>query len=74
MSSDVIRVEGGELRRITVQPGDLFVLHLERSPSDEDVAELHRQWRKAVGDRAPLVVLSGGDLTVYRPVAPEAQQ
>lgn len=71
MNSDVIRVEGGELRRIEVRPGDLFVLTAPHRLTAQEAAAIREQWHSLVGADVPLLVLEGGELTVYRPVHAE---
>lgn len=67
MTDETVRIEAGELRRVTVRPGDLFVLNVDRHLDAEQVARLRAQWRELVGE-VPLVVLPhGAELTVFRP-------
>lgn len=62
----MVRIEGGELRHVAVQPGDLFVLTVDRQLATDEIASLREQWMAAVGNANPLVVLEGAELTVIR--------
>lgn len=67
MTEETVRVEGGELRRVEVRPGDVFVLNVNHNLTSEQAARLRAQWRELVGE-VPLVVLPhGAELTVFRP-------
>ena len=58
-----------ELRRITVRPGDIYVLEVPASTTSQAAQRMSEKWRAAVGD-VPLLITSGR-LTCYRPVDPE---
>jgi hypothetical protein len=62
--------EVGDVRRLDVLPGDLFVLGLSQYPSEAEIEHLHEQWRSVAGDARLLVLTPGMELTVYRPVEP----
>jgi hypothetical protein len=68
-SSGVVRVEAGELRRVEVRPGDLFVLTVARQLADAETAAIGEQWHALVGADVPLMIVEGGELAVFRPAA-----
>ena len=61
-----------DLRRINVQPGDVFVVRYPvRQISQQDAAIVKARFRAALGPHTPVIVICKDvDLTVYRPVAP----
>jgi hypothetical protein len=71
VSDETLRIEAGELRRVDVRPGDLFVLTVAQNMTVEQVAELGASWRDRVGE-VPLIVLPRGtELSVFRRVDPD---
>lgn len=73
-AAPVVRVEAGELRHVEVRPGDLFVLTSPHDLSEEQAHQLRERWRTCVGEGVPLVIVEGGELSVFRPAPEEAQR
>lgn len=58
-----------DLKRINVQPGDIFVARIPSPCSPEDAAAIRARWHAAVGPDVPLVIIAAHiELAVYRPV------
>lgn len=59
------------LRRIRVEPGDIFVLTLARDVSAAEAQGIRDNWRERFGSDVPLLLLSGGaQLSVLNTAAP----
>jgi len=56
-----------DLKRITVQPGDTFVLQSKHGISAAEAQRLKEAWAEFVGD-VPLFILSRAELVQLRPV------
>ena len=50
----------GELRRVNVRPGDVFVLKSEHRITDEMVDHLIKMWKDTMGEDVKLLVLGDG--------------
>lgn len=63
-------IEVQDLRRINVQPGDVFVIRVPaKHVSPEAVDVIKARFREAVGPDNPVMAIGDGvDITVYRPV------
>jgi hypothetical protein len=54
----------GDIKRIRVQPGDVFVLSCDRPMSDPQIERIRRQWREVMGETRMLVLHDGMTLGV----------
>lgn len=54
----------GEMSKVKVEPGDVFVLHCDKLMSYEQVEIVQRWWRARMGDALLLVVDAGMRLGV----------
>lgn len=50
----------GDLQRVTVHPGDKFVLSVDFIISDETRNRLQAEWERFMGHEYPIIVLSPG--------------
>jgi hypothetical protein len=57
-----------DLKRIQVQPGDVFVVQSEQDISAAEAQRIKDAWVEFVGD-APLLILSRAKLVQLRPVS-----
>lgn len=62
----MIRIE--DLKRVRVEPGDIFVLEVDSPLTQREAHETTERWRQAVGPETPLIIMPKG-LTLYRRVA-----
>ncbi|EST24377.1 hypothetical protein [Streptomyces roseochromogenus] len=58
-------IEIEDLKRVRVEPGDIFVLEVDEPLTRAVAHELAERWREAVGPDAPLIIVPKG-LTLYR--------
>lgn len=58
-----------DLKRIQVQPGDVFVIQSEQGISAAEAHRLKTAWAECVGGNVPLFILSRAELVQFRPVS-----
>jgi hypothetical protein len=59
----------GELSKLTVEPGDVFVFHDQRYMSVETHDKLQKWWRDRMPNHQLLVIDGGSKLSVMQPLS-----
>jgi hypothetical protein len=62
-------IEIEDLKRIRVQPGDVFVLQADRGISAAEAQRLKDAWAECVGGNVPFLILSRAQLVQLRQVS-----
>lgn len=70
MDNDQIEIRYlGDLARIELKPGDVFVLSCEQRISSETAERVRAYWQRVMGD-VPLLIFDGGARLEVVPSAP----
>ena len=62
-------IEIEDLKKIRVEPGDVFVLQSDQGVSAAEAQRLKTAWAECVGGTVPLLILSRVELVQLRPVS-----